>query len=678
MFEIVAPIFHVKYLQMKRFPVYLLSVVITFSVQAQKAKSLQLKSPDGKISLMVDVTKDLSWSVQHDNTPVLIPSSISISLATGEILGKNISVVSSKISSAKAVINSSFYKKNTIPDIYNQLVINFKNNYGIVFRAYDDGVAYRWITNKKDSLTINYEQADFNFDNDYQTFVPYVREPRYAGDQFQTSFEALYDERRLSQFLKDTLGMLPSLVELNDGKKAIILEADLEDYPGMYLQSNSKIANSLQAVHAPYPLEEKQGGFNNINFIVTKRANYIAHTSGTRTFPWRAIVISTSDKQLADNDMVYKLASPARLNDVSWIRPGKVAWDWWNDWNISHVDFKAGINTATYKYYIDFAAANNIEYIVMDEGWSETNDIAKISPRINLTEIIDYGKQKKVDVILWATWHALDGRLDEVFSKYSKLGVKGFKIDFFDRDDQKTVASTYEIAKKAAGYKLLVDFHGVYKPTGLQRTYPNVIGFEGVKGMENVKWTPNDDVPRYDVTLPFIRMVAGPMDYTPGAMRNSNKANFRPVNSMPMSQGTRCHQLAMYVVFEAPLGMLSDNPTAYQKEQECTNFIAKLPTVFDKTVALDGKLGRYIAIARRKGDAWYVGAMTNWNPIEITIDFSFLGEGTYEAEIFKDGINADRDATDFKREVISVTKNSKQTIAMSNGGGWAAIIHPKK
>lgn len=653
-------------------------VAIFFSASSQKLKSFQLKSPDGKITVTIDATKDLKWSVQHENTLVLIPSSISLSLSTGEVLGKNLFVVNSKLSSVKSTITPAVYKKSLIPDNYNQIIINFKNNYGVIFRAYNDGVAYRFITSRKDSLIIDSEQADFNFAGDYKTFIPYVREPRYKGDKFQTSFEALYDERKISEFLKDTLGMLPSLIELNDGKKAVILEADLEDYPGMYVQSNSQVSNSLKAVHAPYPLEERGGGFNGINYIVTGRANYIAKVNGGRSFPWRAIVISTNDKELADNDMVYKLASPSRVNDISWIRPGKVAWDWWNDWNISHVDFKAGINTPTYKYYIDFAAANNIEYIVMDEGWSVRYNLDSISSRINLQEIIDYGKQKNVGVVLWATTHSLMGKLDKAFSTYSKMGVKGFKIDFFDRDDQKMVAFTYDIAKKAAEYKLLADFHGMYKPTGLQRTYPNVIGFEGVRGMENVKWAPNDDVPRYDVTLPFTRMMAGAMDYTPGAMRNSNKANFRPINSMPMSQGTRCHQLAMYVVFEAPLGMLSDNPTVYKREQESTDFISKVPTVFDETVALDGKVGEYVAIARRKNDTWYVGAMTNWNARQMTIDFSFLGDGNYEMELFKDGINADRDATDYKREIISVTKNSKQIIQLSNGGGWSARIYPKK
>lgn len=655
-----------------------LLVIISLTVSAQKIKSFQLKSPDGKITVTVDATKNLSWAVKHENTQVIIPSAISLSLSNGEVLGRNVAISNSKISAVQSSISTTLYKKAVVPDNYNQLDINFKNNYGVIFRVYNDGVAYRFVTKRKDSLIINNEQSEFNLDNDYKTLIPYVREPRYNNDQFQTSFESLYEEKKLSEFLKDTLGMLPSLIELNDGKKVVILEADLEGYPGMYLQPNLAASNSLNGIYPPYPLAEQGGGWNGINYIVTNRANYIAKTNGTRSFPWRAIVISTNDNELANNDMVYKLASPSRVSDVSWIRPGKVAWDWWNDWNISHVDFKSGINTPTYKYYIDFAAANNIEYIVMDEGWSVKYDLDKISDKIDLEEIINYGKQKNVGVILWATAHAFMGKPDEELSKYSKMGVKGFKVDFFDRDDQKMVDFVYDLAKKAAENKLLIDMHGMYKPTGLQRTYPNVVGFEGVRGMENVKWAPSDDVPRYDVTLPYIRMMAGAMDYTPGAMRNSNKANFRPINSMPMSQGTRCHQMAMYTVFEAPLGMLSDNPTAYQKEPDCTQFIANVPTVFDETVALDGKVGEYISIARRKGDTWYVGAMTNWNARDITIDFSFLGDGTYEAEIFKDGINADRDATDYKREVIIVTKNTKQTISLSGGGGWTARIYPKK
>ena len=651
----------------------LLSTAIT---NAQKSKSFQLLSPDGNIKVVISSGAKLEWSVQQKAENIIMPSVIAMKVKDGILFGENAIITSTKATSVNEVIDAINYKKNKIENVYNQLLLNCNGEYGIIFRAYNEGVAYRFFTKKKDSIIIQSEEANFNFDKDYQAFIPYTRDLR-DHDKYTQSYEALYDHINLSKFEKDTLAFLPLLVDMGNNKKVAILEADLEDYPGMFININQQTRKGLQGVYAPYPLEEKNGGYNNINYIPTKRADYIARTSGTRTFPWRVVVISENDKELANNDMIQKLASPSRISDVSWIKPGKVAWDWWNDWNISHVDFKAGINTITYKYYIDFAAANSIEYIIIDEGWSESGDMRKISSNINLEEILAYGKQKKVGVILWASWYAVTRIMDEVFDKYAKMGVKGFKIDFLDRDDQKMVASVYEIAKSAAKYKLLVDFHGMYKPTGMQRTYPNLINFEGVKGMENVKWTPTDDVPQYDVTIPFIRMMAGPMDYTPGAMRNATKSNFRPSNSLPMSQGTRCHQLAMYVVFEAPLQMLADNPTAYLKEQESTNFISKVPTTFDETVALDGKVGSYVAIARRKGSEWYVGAMSNWDARDLNIDFSFLGDGNYEAEIFRDGVNAEKDATDYKREVITISSKDKRIIHISNGGGWAARIYKK-
>ncbi|MFC2123634.1 glycoside hydrolase family 97 catalytic domain-containing protein, partial [Bacteroidota bacterium] len=493
------------------------------------------------------------------------------------------------------------------------------------------------------------------------------------GKIFNSSFESLYDEEKISEFREDSLAFLPLLVDVGNGKKVVIMEADLEDYPGMFLDKNST-NKGFKGVFAPYPLKEKQV---RINLIPTERADYIAKTAGTRKFPWRGIIISEQDKELLDNDFVQKLASPCRIEDISWIEPGQVAWDWWNALNISNVDFKAGKNTDTYKYYIDFAASNNIKYIILDGGWSRFGDLTKTQPQINLLEIIEHGNRKGVGVILWAGWVPLLKQMDEVFSLYSEMGIKGFKIDFIDRDDQPAVASTYEIAEKAARNKLLVDYHGIFKPTGLQRTYPNVVGYEGVKGMENVKWA-NEDVPRYDVTIPFIRMVAGPMDYTPGAMRNAGKRNFRPINSNPMSQGTRCHQLAMYVIYEVPLQMLSDNPTIYMREQECTDFITKVPVTFDETVPLNSKIAEYVAIARKKGDKWFVGAMTNWDPRELTLDFSFLDEGEYKAAIFKDGINADRQASDYKKEILTVKSSDKITIQLSAGGGWAARLEKIK
>jgi len=651
-----------------------LILFIASITHAQKSKSFTITSPDGNIQLKVDAGAKLQWSVTHQSQTIIAPSAISLKLQSGEVLGDNAQITSSK----NEKVNNSFaalhYKKDTVEDNYAQLTLNCKGDYGIIFRAYSDGVAYRFFTKKKDSIIVQSEEANFNFTDDDSAFIPYSNQP-HNNDKYECSFENPYEHIKLSEFVKDTVAFAPVLVELANNKKAVITEADLEDYPGMFL-TNGKIATGLSGDFAPYVLEDKQGGHNNLQAYVTKRAEYIARTNGTRSFPWRVVVISTSDKDLLNNDMVYRLASPSRVEDVSWIKPGKVAWDWWNDWNISHVDFKAGINTQTYKYYIDFAAANHIENILLDEGWANSLDIMQIVPEINLQEIIDYGKQKNVGVWLWGGWLPLDKKIDEALSKYSKMGIKGFKIDFMDRDDQKMVQFYYRMAKKAAEYHLMIDYHGAYKPTGLQRTYPNVLNVEAVYGMEQLKWA-NPDMPKFDVSIPFIRMVAGPMDYTPGAMRNGTKQTFRPINSMPMSQGTRCHQLAMYVMYEAPFEMLSDNPTVYMREQECLNFMSNIPTVFDETVALDGKVGAYAVIARRSGDTWYVGAMSDWNARDITIDLSFLKDGNYKAEIFEDGVNADRDATDYKKEVKQVSSKDKLNVHLANGGGWAAKISRK-
>jgi alpha-glucosidase len=642
---------------------------------AQNKDDLVVPSPDGVISVHVAAGAKLQWSVQHNGQLIIAPSVLSLALEGGEILGDNATIISSKTERISRVIAAVNYIKRSIIDKFNQLTIHCRNDYDVVFRVYDDGVAYRFVTRKKGDIVVKNEEANFNFTDDDKAFIPFMWDYR-GGKVFNSSFEALYREITLSQFMTDSLAFLPVLVDVGGNKKVVILEADLEDYPGMYLNLN-QTRKGFKGVYAPYPLEAELGGYGNINYIPTKRAEYIARSTGARSFPWRAIVISKSDKELLNTDMVQKLASPPRISDVSWIRPGQVAWDWWNNWNISHVDFRAGINTPTYKYYIDFAAANRIPYIIMDAGWSELLDLTKVTPAVNVREIVEYGGQKGVGVILWASWYAVTQQMDTVFPLYANMGVKGFKIDFVDRDDQRAVASLYEIAKKAAEYHLLVDYHGVFKPAGLQRTYPNVIGFEGVKGLENVKWA-IEDAPRYAVSIPFIRMLAGPMDYTPGAMRNAVKENFRPIGAMPMSQGTRCHQLAMYVVYEAPLQMLSDSPIIYKREQECTDFITKVPTTFDETVPLDGKVGEYVALARRTGDTWYVGAMSNWDARDLALNLSFLSEGAYVAEVFQDGINADRDATDYKREVIKTAAGDTLKIHLAPGGGWAARIEKVK
>ena len=659
---------------MKKGIFFILTLLFFNATFSQEAQDFVVTSPNGKIKVSILVGEKITWSVLHEKNQILAPSSISMTLDQNEVLGKNALVLNSKREKVNTTFESPFYKKSTIKNQYNLLLLNFKNGFSIEYRVFDDGAAYRFITQKKKDITVKSEEVSLNFDQDYGTLMPYVRDLRNPKDPHIFAFEAHYENKKISEFAKDTLAFLPFLIDYKNNKKAVFLEANLEDYPGLFVTNNSS-KSGFESRFSKYPLQEKNGGFNNINLLITERADYLVKTKGKRNFPWRIIVISENDKDLANNDMVQKLSEPTKIKDISWIKPGKVAWDWWNDWNIYNVDFKAGINTETYKYYIDFASKNKVEYVVLDEGWSLEDDIMKHSPNVDLEALIAYGKERNVGIILWSSWMALTKNTEGILKNYANLGVKGFKVDFIDRDDAKMVNSVYDIAQKAADNHLLIDFHGMYKPTGIQRTFPNILNFEGVKGLENNKWTPNDDVPTYDCSIPFIRMMAGPMDYTPGAMRNATKSEFKPSNANPVSQGTRCHQLALYTIFEAPLQMMADSPTAYMKEQESTDFIAKIPTTFDETIALDGEVGKFVVMARRKANTWYVGAITNWGSRDITIDFSFLEKGKkYEAEIFSDGINADKAAADYKKEIITVDSTTKLKYHLASGGGLAAII----
>ena len=656
----------------------LLAFLLIGSMSLVAQKSYQLQSPDRKLQVVVEVGDEVEFSLTHDGTEVLAPSVISMTLQNGEVLGANPKVSKVTKGLVDKVIPSPLYKKSEVADVYNEMTIAFRGDYSIAFRLYNDGLAYRFMTRKKGDIIVTDENATYNFSSDHKTFAPYVNSTKPTfEEQFSNSFEQPYVNEPITKLNSQRLMILPFLVELENGKKLCITEADLEDYPGMFL-NNSTDKPSLKSVHAPYPKRKEQGGHNRLQMLVKERENYIAKTKGTRSFPWRVFVVSENDGQLADCDMVYRLASPSRISDVSWIKPGKVAWDWWNDWNIYNVDFRAGINNDTYKYYIDFASEHGIEYVILDEGWAVNleADLLKVIPEIDLKEIVSYAKSKNVEIILWAGYYAFDRDMENVVKQYADMGVKGFKVDFMDRDDQEIIDFLYRSAETCARYKMMVDFHGICKPTGLQRTYPNVINYEGVNGLEQLKWSPTSyDMVTYDVTFPFIRMVAGPVDYTQGAMRNATRNNYRPVNSEPMSQGTRCRQLATYVIFESPLNMLCDNPSNYMREQECTEFIADIPTVWEETKVLDGKVSEYVAIARKHGGNWYVGALTNWDPREMELDLSFLGDGDYKLELFKDGINADRAACDYKKEVLQVPADRKLKIKMAPGGGYAAKIY---
>lgn len=650
-----------------------ISTVFLYTYLFAQEKTFTLFSPLKAIEINITAGAITTWTVKQKGTAISLPSAISMQLQNGKVLGENVKVASTKTTTVNEKIKTVAYKKDWVNNQYNELLINCKEGFSIVFRAYDNAAAYRFVTTQKDSLYITNEQAGINLPGDDTLFIPHTSDLR-GGEKYTCSFEEFYTETPVSKLNADTLAYLPLLIKLPGNKKAVFLEADVQDYPEMFIKKNTAVPNSLKTTFAGYAAAEKLGGYNNINFMVTRRNDFIAKTKGIKSFPWRVLVVSEQDKELLNCDIVYQLSQKNKIENTSWIKPGKVAWDWWNDWNISHVNFKAGINTPTYKYYIDFASKNNIEYIVLDEGWSDAWDLNKLSDKIDLKELITYGKQKKVDLILWSTWYALAQDIEGLCSKYSAMGIKGFKVDFLDRNDQKMIASTYQMAAFAAKHHLLLDFHGMFPPQGLNVTYPNVINFEGVRGMEWVKWSADERVPRHEVSLPFIRMMAGPMDYTPGAMRNVTKGNAKPNHSLPVSQGTRCHQLAMYIVYDGALQMLADNPTVYSKEQECTDLIASIPTVFNETVALDSKLAEYVCIAKKVNGVWYVGGLNNWNERDITIDLSFLSKGKYTVEIYKDGLNAGKDATDYSVEKMEVSSDDKIKIAMASGGGFVLKI----
>lgn len=630
-------------------------------------KDYTLSSPDGGLEVKITADDGISWSLYRDGACLLTPSRVSMTLEDGTVYGTG------KFRTAKGS-----------EDDNNSLTFKFKEC-DLVFKAFDDGVAYRFISRSKTPFKVVSEQAEFALPDDWSMYVPYVRD---YTDNFETqyfnSFENTYSHIRVSEWDSARLAFLPLLVEAPEGVKLCIMETDLMNYPGMYLY-NGDGDTSLEGSYARYPKEMEQGGHNMLQMVVRSREDYIAKYDGATSFPWRIVAVSAEDKDLLANRLAYRLATPAAEgSDYSWVRPGKVAWEWWNDWNLTGVDFKTGINNDTYKYYIDFASKHGIEYVILDEGWAVNlkADLMQVVPEIDLEELVEYGRERNVGIILWAGYWAFDRDMENVCRYFSEMGVKGFKIDFMDRDDQMMVDFHRRAAETAAKYHLLVDFHGTYKPAGLDRTYPNVVNYEGVHGLEQMKWSgENVDQVTYDVTIPFIRMVPGPMDYTQGAMRNASKGNYRPVNSEAMSQGTRCRQLAEYIVFNSPLTMLCDSPSNYMKEPECLEFISEVPTVWDEIVPLEGKVAEYVAVAKRKGDVWYVGGMTDWNARDMEVDLlQVLGDGEWTVEIFTDGVNADRAGCDYRKSeyVLKAADNNtfRLGVHLAPGGGFAAKFTP--
>lgn len=659
---------------MKKLLLSLLVLLLTGAYTTAKEQHYTLKSPNGKLVTHIVATAEdeITYDIVYNGVTILLPSHLGLNRAYGKSVTGGMAVTHSSTCTIDEVIASPFTRQTAMRNHCNELTLKIGKELYVIFRAYNEGIAYRYRIAQP--CKVRFEKIEYNFANDYEATVPYVanfNENNFSA-QFHSSFENLYTTLPISKLDERRLCFLPLLVHGPHGMKICLTESALTDYPGLYLKGMGDVGR-FEGENARYPKSLEQGGHNNLQMLVKEREMYIAEVDKESVLPWRIAMVAKNSAELAMNNMSYLLGEPTTMTDLSWIKPGKVAWEWWNDWNIGGVPFKSGINNDTYRHYIDFASKNGIEYVILDEGWAVNRqaDLFQVVPEIDLPMLVQYAAEHNVGLILWAGYHAFDRDMEHVCRHYSEMGIKGFKIDFMDRDDQIMTHFYKRAAAMCAKYHLLVDFHGAFKPAGLNRTYPNVLNFEGVAGLEQMKWAPTSwDQVQYDTEIPFIRQTAGPIDYTQGAMRNAAKGCYFPCWSEPMSQGTRCHQLALYIVLESPLNMLCDSPTHYEKEPSYTRFMAHIPTVWDETRVLQGEVGEYIVTARRKGNTWYIGGITNWTERDIVVDLSQLGLDKVAMEIFSDGANAHRRGSDYnhqKQEGLS-----QLAIHLAPGGGFVA------
>lgn len=647
-------------------------ILFCFSIGLIHGKDYIVSSPDHKIQVKVSDGKELSWSVNFNNETILKPSRIAMTVKeSNEVFGINVSaqkVNRRSVDEAFEVVVPTKFRK--MQDNFNEMTLTFKGGYAVTFRVYNNGAAYRFETSvSSQKIHIENETVEFNLGGNYSTYWP-----KESSPNFITHCEGHFDYISVSDIPNQKYAYLPIYLSSASGTKMVIMEADLFDYPNLFLSGTA--TQKLNGVFPPVILEKKIKEGSDRNEEIVLNADYIAKTEGKRTFPWRLLIIGPDDKSLLENNLVYQLSTPGVAGDKSWIKPGRISWDWWSTLNIYDVDFEAGVNTRTYKYFIDFAAKYGLEYILLDEGWSAgTWNIREPNKDVDVQELVRYGKTKNVGLVLWALWNPLHEDLEGILDLYKQWGIKGVKIDFMQRNDQEMVNFYENVGKAAFDRQLLVDFHGSFKPSGLHRKYPNVMTYEGVYGLEHNK-SSHDISPNHDLILPFTRMVAGPMDYTPGATVNATENDFHMNFIHPMSQGTRAHQGALFIAFESPLQMFVDSPSNYYKTSDFTSFIAQIPTVWDETKAIEAEAGKYLTIARRSGSKWFIASLTNWDQRELSVNLNFIGEGKYKAEILRDGVNANRYGSDFKIETKHVSGGQTLDINMAKGGGWAAILTP--
>ena len=647
-------------------------ILLNWSTQA---KNFEITSPDLKIKVLVEVGSAITYAVKFSDNQLIFPSEISMSVLPDVVFGKN----SQLIESVRKSVNQSIIpvikeKRAVIPDQYNELILKFDDHFELNFRVYNDGVAYRFISRLPGEIKVVNEEASFNFPSGTLAYYPLVNK-RTDADIFHTSFEEPYTTSKLDSFPDDGIAFTPVLLQPKSLPKVLITESDIEDYPGMFLAKSN--GSGLAGRFAAYPLKEIVSGGEFKQKVVSERATFIANTKGTRTYPWRIIAIAPNDGDLLVNDMVYRLASDPDFSDFSWIKPGKSTEEWLTGLNLSNVDFVAGYNTETYKYYIDFASRFGFEYVMLDAGWSDVNDLFKITPGMDMDEITSYAKQKGIGLILWTQAMTIERQMDKALQQFKKWDIKIVMTDFIDRDDQKAINFMNHFANLCAQNKFMCMIHGAPPPKGFSRTHPNMLAREGVLGSEYNAWSSKAN-PEHDLLLPFIRMVAGPMDYEPGILQNvtkeqTGKMGFEKV----IAQGTRMHQMAMFVVYESPLQLFSGNLSDAVREPELMEFWGKIPTVWDETIILKAEFGKFIVEARRYGENWYLAAMNDWTAQEFSIPLNFLSTGIYQVESVSDGINAAKNPQDYKLKHTEALPTDSVHIKLAPGGGFVARISEK-
>jgi alpha-glucosidase len=616
------------------------------------------------------------YSLELDGRTLVLPSIVSLTLGDGRVLGRDVRVTRAAEREVAEEIATPIGKRSRVENAFRELALRLQDGVTLRARAFDDGFALRWETTLPGRITVRDETFTMVFPEEpVGVFL--------AGEGAHHGYEGLWRREPISALNamatgKPLAATLPLVLEPPRGPKLAVLQADLDDYPALYLTQRPSHPRSLSSVFPRRVLREQPGGWLDFILVPLERSQDIAETPGTRSFPWRAIVVAERDLDLVESDMVTRLAAPTAPGaDFSWVKPGRVVWDYWANWNIEGVDFATGRNTATFKHYVDFAARHGFEYVNVDWLWTDPLDLAAYNPEIDVPELVRYARERGVGIFVWCLVRTLEAQLAPAMDRFREWGVAGLKIDFFDRDDQRMIALYRRFAEEAAKRKLLVLFHGATAPWGLSRTLPNVLGYEAVRGLEYDKFNPEGAPPGHDVTLPYTRMLAGPMDYTPGAMRALNKANWKPTHDLPSSQGTVAHQLAMYVVYDAPLVMLSDMPSAYEKEPAALEMLAAVPTTWDETVGVAGRIGESVVLARRKGDDWWLGAMTDWTPRTMSVPLTFLQDGEWEATLWIDGPNADRLGTDYRRVTRAVSATTDLDLVLAPGGGAAVRLRPR-